>query len=617
MSAPLTEHGSAKFQEIEGRPTSDINTGHALLWLGHPVAGWAKNTPLRARPDRVIAASADRHMLTIAPTRAGKGTSAIIPNLLTYPGSVFVIDPKGENAWVTAERRRRMGQEVYILDPWNEITKRHGPESNARFNPMAGLDPDSPDFTDDIAGLADALIINQGKDPHWDDSARELVAGLMAFLVEDPSTRAEASLGQTRRLLTLPREQLVALINRAVKRGGVSARKLSRFSQDTNEIASVISTAITQTAFLDNTALIEAMSASDFDFGRLASGKVSVYLVLPADKLGPYGRWLRLLVTIAIRAIARASRPSSKVLFLLDEFGTIGSLAAVEQAFGLMGGMGICLWPFVQDLNQLKRDYPDSWETFIANAEAVQAFHIRDNFSSDYLSRLLGVTTQEIISKHTETQRMLPLVGNPQYRGMEDRTFQRSLMFADEIRAMREDWQLIFLRGCPTQGALMHYYASPAFNGLYRPLPGFVATDAPELPERRKRKLLGKLVRLIRIGMLALLFLAGTTAAVNQYRMSLRKLSANDAAMIEARVTTMVRNHFSGKHLLKLREYHRLDLPQGPLTASVYFTKPLYPELAPNCLDVLVRWHKRLESPPDGSGMWQPDSVLICENDSR
>ena len=33
------------------------------------------------------------HMITIAPTGAGKGRGALIPNLLTYEGPVIVIDP--------------------------------------------------------------------------------------------------------------------------------------------------------------------------------------------------------------------------------------------------------------------------------------------------------------------------------------------------------------------------------------------------------------------------------------------------------------------------------------------------------------------------------------------
>ena len=44
----------------------------------------------------------DGHVLTCAPTGAGKGIGAVIPNLLTYPGSAFVLDLKGENYAVTA-----------------------------------------------------------------------------------------------------------------------------------------------------------------------------------------------------------------------------------------------------------------------------------------------------------------------------------------------------------------------------------------------------------------------------------------------------------------------------------------------------------------------------------
>jgi len=35
------------------------------------------------------------HVLTVAPTGSGKGVSAVIPNLLAYPGSVVVVDLKG------------------------------------------------------------------------------------------------------------------------------------------------------------------------------------------------------------------------------------------------------------------------------------------------------------------------------------------------------------------------------------------------------------------------------------------------------------------------------------------------------------------------------------------
>jgi len=73
----------------------------------------------------------DRHALIVAPTRSGKGTTQIVPNLLTHQGSTMVIDIKGENALITARARQEMGQEVLILDPWG--VKRH-----AKLTPVLG-----------------------------------------------------------------------------------------------------------------------------------------------------------------------------------------------------------------------------------------------------------------------------------------------------------------------------------------------------------------------------------------------------------------------------------------------------------------------------------------------
>jgi hypothetical protein len=70
----------------------------------------------------VLRYEGDGHLLTIAPTRAGKGVSAVIPNLLTHPGSVVVTDLKGENYAVTAARRCvDLGHDVHALDPFDVV----------------------------------------------------------------------------------------------------------------------------------------------------------------------------------------------------------------------------------------------------------------------------------------------------------------------------------------------------------------------------------------------------------------------------------------------------------------------------------------------------------------
>jgi type IV secretion system protein VirD4 len=49
----------------------------------------------------------NRHLCTFGPTRSGKGSTIIIQALLKVPHSVVVIDPKGQNAAVTARRQSR------------------------------------------------------------------------------------------------------------------------------------------------------------------------------------------------------------------------------------------------------------------------------------------------------------------------------------------------------------------------------------------------------------------------------------------------------------------------------------------------------------------------------
>ena len=107
--------------------------------------------------------------MTIASTRGGKGVALIVPTLLRYRASCIVIDPKGENAWITAKyRRETFGHKTIILDPWGEVNRRYGDfvgeqEQIATFNPLSVLDPASEHYADDVAYIADALIINEGK----------------------------------------------------------------------------------------------------------------------------------------------------------------------------------------------------------------------------------------------------------------------------------------------------------------------------------------------------------------------------------------------------------------------------------------------------------------------
>ena len=142
---------------------------------------------------RPIRHKTNRHLLTLAPNRSGKGVSSIIPNLLTWPESLVVIDPKGENAAVTARQRREMGQEVHVLDPFGVTGHRR-----SRFNPLLWLDPQDRNFVEDTYLGADSLHMTEGtKDEiFFSNEAKTRVAGDIMHIVatEPPVTRTLARL---------------------------------------------------------------------------------------------------------------------------------------------------------------------------------------------------------------------------------------------------------------------------------------------------------------------------------------------------------------------------------------------------------------------------------------
>lgn len=337
---------------------------------------------------RLFGRDDDRHIVTVAGSRAGKSSTVLIPNLLRYPGSIIVLDPKGELARATAAQRAAHGQRVYVLDPFGETGIR-----TASHNPFAELGQGRAEHVAaDAAQLADALIIANNKDPHWTDSAKNLVRGVILHLLA--ATPQQATLRQVRLLLNGTPPELerlfTAMTDSAAFDGIVSNIGRSFLGKNERELASIMSTAQEQTAPLDD--VLHVTERPDFTLGELSGGKVSIYLVLPGMRMATHYRWLRLVIQQALAAMERNPVPRGRlpVWFLLEEFPALGHMRSIESAAGLMAGFGVKLWSVLQDLTQLKTHYPKSWETFLGNAGVVQAFGNADVTTTEHLSKMLG-----------------------------------------------------------------------------------------------------------------------------------------------------------------------------------------------------------------------------------
>ena len=361
----------------------------------------------------------DRPQITIAGARAGKTSTILEPNLYLYPGSMLVLDPKGELAR-TARLRRALGHDVYVVDPFGQSG-----EPSARFNALGELDPDSWTVVDDVASITQALIVDEGdaRARHWNDSARALLLGIILLTLTLPES--ERSLVTARELLSLtyPRLQhavqrarsledgsadekvfdenrlatqtLLRTMSKAGERfGGILAAIGNRFlGTPLNERGSIFSTAAAQTDFLDSLPLREISRGSDFRLGALRGDRpTTIYLCLPVGRIESHYRWLRLVVQMACTVLEKHGtypRDRTPILFMMEEFATLGHMEIMERAAAYFPGFGVKLWAVLQDTTQLERYYKSSWETFLGNAGLIQCFANGDQSTLSYIARRL------------------------------------------------------------------------------------------------------------------------------------------------------------------------------------------------------------------------------------
>lgn len=372
----------------------------------------------------------DRHALTIAGSRAGKGRSLIVPNLLLYEGSVLAIDPKGELARVTSRARAEMGQKVCILDPFGASLKSCKSEQQktilqrrlAGFNPLGELDPASPTVADDAASIAAALIKDNERDPHWTDSAKRLIRALILYVLWRDKEAAnlctvhDLLMLEDRRIheLAAPKERgglglkyrdalWVAMFDARDEFDSIVSSTARTFAgMGERELESVLSAARTPTEFLKSKPVRDVLGRSDFKLGDLKRGKVTVYLCLPAGRMSSHASWLRVIIDLALRAFEAetTSQPDPPVLVVLDEFPVLGYMKGVETAAGQIAGFGVKLWTIIQDITQLQREYKESWQTFVGNAGVITAFANTDAATLEYLSSLLGRMSMNIAKRN-------------------------------------------------------------------------------------------------------------------------------------------------------------------------------------------------------------------------
>ena len=458
-------------------------------------------------PPRVIIDKEKTHIALVAPTRSGKGVGVIIPTLLNWSGSVFVLDMKGENYQITAGYRKEVLKQVVLkFQPY-------GLKDCVSYNPLVEVRIGTPYEVKDATIIADILTDpGEGKKrDHWDLSASALSLGLILHVLyvrkkegkigtfgdivdfltstEKPLDENFASLLNYKHLkdedLHIWNEIYDTSQTKGVEKGThpVVARMAAEIlNKDERERASIISTLMAKLSLFKDPIVRKNTSRADFRIKDLMDYKtpVSFYIVVTAEEMKSLAPLLRILVTQTIGVLAPEMDFSSdaaphlhKLLFLMDEFPAFGTIPLFEEALAYIAGYGMKALIIAQALNQIKKNYGDKNSVFDNCATAV--FYSPtplDNETPRQISDLLGDTTISTKSKSYQAFS----IGKS---NISVSNKSRKLLTPEEVRNKLGDKRnIISIAGLyPMMGNKIRYFEEKYFTSKTHKVYGIPKTD--------------------------------------------------------------------------------------------------------------------------------------------
>lgn len=409
-------HGTARWAVKD-----EIEKMGYLSGSGVYVGGWREKS-LFGDHLRYLRHNGPEHILCFAPTRSGKGVGLILPTLLSWPGSSVTLDIKGENWALTSGWRKGQGHKVLRFDP----TDASG--SGCAFNPLEELRLTRLEAIQDAQNITLMLVDPDGKgmEDHWTKAAFAFFAGVVLHCCivtraerGRPATLRDVALmmagesGSTDELFDAMTEGHDAFFRafapdidpRVVDACHVfiasSAREMQ--AKADRERSGVISSALVNLALYRDPIVALNTSRSDFRLHDLMNHEepVDLYLVIPPNGIDRVRPLLRLVTDMLFRHVCARMEFADgtskagyrhRLLFMLDEFTSLGKMPIVEKAIAYVAGYGGKLYIIVQDIKQLNMVYGRE-NALMSNCHVRIAYAPNDAETAELLSKMTGTTT--------------------------------------------------------------------------------------------------------------------------------------------------------------------------------------------------------------------------------
>lgn len=399
-----------------------------------------------------------QHVLLFAPTGSGKGVGFVIPNLLFWEQSIVCHDIKLENYELTSGYRNKvLGQQCYVWNPAD-------PDGNTHcYNPLDWISDKPGQMVDDVQKICSLILPEQ---EFWMNEARSLLLGVILYLCADPNkVTSFGEVVRTMRSDDVVYSLAVVLDTIGKKIHPVSYMNIAAFLQKADkERSGVISTMNSALELWANPLIDTATASSDFSLMDLKKKKLTVFCGVTPDNLQRLEPLLKVFYQQAsdflTRWMPRKDEPYG-VLFVMDEFPTLGEMKAFQSGIAYFRGYRVKLFLIVQDTQQLKGIYEEAgMNSFLSNAYYRITFSANNIDTANMISQLIGNKTVKQYS-HSKPK-FLDL--NPSSRTVNESEVQRALLLPQEVITLPRDQQILLIESFPPiKTQKIFYFQDPFF----------------------------------------------------------------------------------------------------------------------------------------------------------
>lgn len=441
---------------------------------------------------KAIIEEGDVHALMIGAAGVGKTAKFLYPNLeyCCASGMSFVTtDTKGDLFRSYAPiAEKYYGYDISVLDLRNP-TQSDGFNMLHMVNRYMDAYLQEGNLVDKAKAEKYAKIIsktimnsggfdsaNAGQNAYFYDSAEGLITAVILVIAEfcspylfsSEGEEMDEAVGQQRHIVSVFKLIQDRLAPSAVK--GKSqfkllmeklpdehkARWLSGSALNTSEqsMASVLSTALSRlNAFLDSEIEQLLCFETKIDTEKFCRKKSAIFLIMPEEDDSKY-----FLISLIVQQLYRemlsiademGGKLQNRVIFFLDEFGTLPQIQSAEMMFSASRSRRISFVPIIQSLAQLEKNYgKEGADIIIDNCQVcIYGGFAPNSEAANVLSKTLGDRTVMTgsISKGKDKSKSLQMTGRP-------------LMTPDELKIMPKDTFIVTRTGVKPMKTILRLF---------------------------------------------------------------------------------------------------------------------------------------------------------------